>query len=210
MALLKQLHVSHRRCFRRHPDLSHSARQNRSSGSSRSVLLSFLSFIYDGCSFGCFLLHRGLLSLLSLPSPCFCCSNVLSDPHITAEPPKLRTDTLSSPQIQPPINSCSYTQRGKRSIKRKRKRDQDVEIPGNVSRCVAGEAAAAAAAAFGASTASAHQRSWSFLLLSEPSCWIRQLQALHAFTAGRGRTRGRWSSSFPPKAAPLLAAGGGR
>lgn len=35
------------------------------------------------------------------PAPRFCCSNVLSAPHITSEPPKLRTDTFFKQQKSP-------------------------------------------------------------------------------------------------------------
>lgn len=62
--------------------------------SPRCVLL-----ICDDCVFS----SKGpsLALPLSLSAPRFCCSNVLSAPHIAAEPPKLRTDTLF-PNLRPP------------------------------------------------------------------------------------------------------------
>lgn len=78
---------------------------------------------------------------LSPPAPRFCCSNVLSAPHITSEPPKLRTDTFSRAKNLRRGSGEAFTKRRwrKRQHLEKRKRDQDVIIPRSVSTFVAGE-----------------------------------------------------------------------
>lgn len=75
------------------------------------------------------------------PAPRFCCSNVLSAPHITSEPPKLRTDTFLNSKNPRQGSGEAFTKRRsqKRQHLEKRKRDQDVIIPRNVSTFVAGE-----------------------------------------------------------------------
>lgn len=77
------------------------------------------------------------------PAPRFCCSNVLSAPHITSEPPKLRTDTFFKNKNLRQGSSKAFKKRRSQKCQNleKRKRDQDVIIPRSVSTFVAGEKA---------------------------------------------------------------------
>ncbi len=73
--------------------------------------------------------------LLALPAPRFCCWNVLSAPHITSEPPKLRTDRLF---LKFPARHWWIPSRKEKIIKGKKKREKKnvTKILKNPSKCI--------------------------------------------------------------------------
>lgn len=153
----------HSRFFRRHPALFHSLHQispkltavvfsSWSLATSKSEMIQYppsdLSSLYVMAVPCCFLLQRAF----SLSAPRFCCWNVLSAPHITTKPPKLRTDRLFFLiSGSTPMNPFKR-ERGEIITKKKKKKEgdkitekenvtKDVKIPRNVSTFLAGEKA---------------------------------------------------------------------